>query len=81
MYKKYIPLEPLVESPNTSWGEIAQKRLLESELTGKGYQQPPKGIQSTPNRPPAPLLDETYQLPNSEPRRIMNRKYIARNRK
>ena len=25
MYKKSIPLEPFVESPNSSWGEIAQK--------------------------------------------------------
>ena len=40
--KKYIPLEPLVESPDSSWEEIAQRKLFESELTGKGYRKPLK---------------------------------------
>ena len=46
MYQKskYIHLEPFDESPNSSWGEAAQARLLESELEGKGYQQLPKEV-------------------------------------
>ena len=54
MYKKspiYIPLEPLVESADTSWDEIAQRRLFESELTGKGCQQPPKSELKAENEP------------------------------
>ena len=39
---KYIPLEPLGESPDSSWGEAAQLKLLESEREGKGYKQIPK---------------------------------------
>ena len=39
---KYTPLEPLNESPNSSWGGAAQAKLLESEREGKGYQQIPK---------------------------------------
>ena len=44
---KYIPLEPLDESPDSSWGEAAQAKLLESEMEGKGYQQPPNTINET----------------------------------
>ena len=31
------------ESSDSSWGEKAQAKLLESELKGKAYQQTPKG--------------------------------------
>ena len=41
---KYIPLEPLDESPDSSWGEAAQARLLELELEGKGYKKLPKEV-------------------------------------
>ena len=37
-----MPLEPLVESPDSSWGDLAHPRLFESELTGKGFRQTPK---------------------------------------
>ena len=39
----YIPLEPLVESVNSSWSESAQEKLFESEFTGKGFHPDPKG--------------------------------------
>ena len=34
-----------MESADSSWGELAQKRLFESELTGKGFQ--PKVIKAS----------------------------------
>ena len=58
MHKKYKPLEPQEESPNSSWGVIAQRRLFESELQGKGYRRNLKSQPSTPERPSGPLLEE-----------------------
>ena len=40
---KYIPLKPLEESKESSWGEASQARLLESERGGKAHRQVPKG--------------------------------------
>ena len=44
-------MEPLFESADSSWGELAQKRQFESELTGKGFQQKRKSEVINENEP------------------------------
>ena len=46
--KTALTREPLEESPDSSWGEAAQKLLLESERTGKMHQKTSKYIPLEP---------------------------------